>query len=173
MLGVSQSAVSSWETGRDIPNRRLSGRLADIMSPCAEDRFNLDKFTLSVQGSVRGSFDLDGVKLVMASRGLMRAWPEFSRLLEVRLIDRLVGEARELLHDEDFVRLVRRGEVALVSAVSDQHVELELDSSFRHRWIALFRNYGQRMLVDMTYEPCDASCAKGIESVTHYDTLVS
>lgn len=171
MLGVSQSAVSSWETGRDVPNRRLVGRMLDIMSPCATDRLELDRMTLQKQGLVRASFDLDGVRLVMASRGLAEAWPDFSRLTDMRLVDRLVGEARELLHDDDFVRLVRRGEVALISAVSDRHVELPMDSSFRHRWTAVFRSYGTRMLVDMTYEPCEQDHPKGIETVTHYDAL--
>lgn len=173
MLGVSQSAVSSWETGRDIPSQRLVGRMIDIMSPCAADRLNLDRMTLEAQGSVRASFDLDGVKLVMASKGLTAAWPEFSRLTDVRLMERLVGEARHLLHDDDFVRSVRRGEVALISAVSDQHVKLQVDSPFRHRWMAVFRSYGPRMLIDMTYEPCDQTCPNGIETLVHYDALVS
>ena len=171
MLGVTQSAISAWETGRDIPGRRLAGRILDIMSPSAAERFQLDRLAMASQGAVRASFDLDGVKLVMASRGLTAAWPGFSRSQDVRLIERLVDEASHFLHDESFMRSVRRGEVALITAVSDRHVRMDVDDSFRHRWIAVFRSYGQRMLVDMTYEACDPAAARGVESVTHYDAI--
>lgn len=173
MLGVSQAAVSHWETGRDIPHRRLTGRILDIMAGTAEERLSVDRIALKGQTSVRASFDLDGVRLVMASKGLEQAWPQFSQLHNVRLINHLVDEASTFLHDDDFVRSVRRGEVAIVSAVSDQHIGLELDSRFRHRWIAVFRNYGHRMLVDMTYEPCDPGTLKGVESLTHYDEVAT
>jgi transcriptional regulator with XRE-family HTH domain len=173
MLGVSQSAVSSWETGRDEPGRRVTGRLIDIMSPTGRDRLQLDNLALSTQGAVRASFDLDGVKLIMASRGLTAAWPDFAKLTHSRLIERLVDEASLMLHDDDFVRSVRRGEVALVAGVSDRHVDLEMDKPFRHRWVAVFRTYGQKMFIDMTYEGCEASLSRCVEGITHYDSLGS
>lgn len=173
MLGVSQSAVSAWETGRDTPGRRIVGRLLDMMSPAAADRFRLDKAVLCHQSAVRAAFDLDGVRLVMASRGMMAAWPQFSTLGGVRLADRLVDEAATLIHDDAFVRSLRRGEVAMVSAVSERHVALEMDARFTHRWVAVFRSYGQKMLVDMTYEPCAASQPLGVEQVTHFDSLTA
>lgn len=173
MLGVSQAAVSYWENGRDIPHRRLVGRILDIMSGTADERLHVDRIALQSQTSVRASFDLDGVRLVMASAGLAQAWPEFSQLTNVRLIERLVDEASEFLHDDDFVRSVRRGEVAIVSAVSDQHVKLDVDSRFLHRWVAVFRSYGPKMLVDMTYEPCAPTIRKGVETVTHYDSVLA
>lgn len=173
MLGVSQSAVSSWETGRDEPSRRLMGRILDIMSPTARDRLQLDNLALSTQGAVRASFDLDGIKLVTASRGLTAAWPDFAKLTQSRLVERLVDEAGTMLHDDDFVRSIRRGEIALVAGVSDRHIDLNMDQRFRHRWVAVFRTYGQKMLIDMTYEGCGPSTKKGVEGVTHYDSLNS
>lgn len=171
MLGVSQAAVSHWENGRDIPHRRLMGRILDIMSGTSDERLYVDRIALKSQTSVRASFDLDGVKLVMASAGLQQAWPQFAQLTNVRLIDHLVDEASEFLHDNDFVRSVRRGEVAIVSAVSDQHIDLDVDSRFLHRWIAVFRSYGPRVLIDMTYEPCGAHEQKGVVCRTDYDSI--
>lgn len=171
MLGVTQSAVSSWETGRDEPCRRITGRLIDIMSPTGRDRLQLDNLALSTQGAVRASFDLDGAKLVMASRGLIAAWPDFAKMTNVRLVERLVDEASLMLHDDDFVRCVRRGEIALVAGVSDRHVDLDVDKRFKHTWVAVFRTYGRKMCIDMTYEGCEASMSKGVGSVTHYDSL--
>lgn len=171
MLGVSQAAVSHWENGRDVPHRRLVGRILDIMAETGGERIHVDRIALQCQTSVRASFDLDGVKLVMASAGLEQAWPEFSQLTNRRLIDRLVDEASEFLHDDDFVRSVRRGEVAIVSAISDQHVDFDVDRRFLHRWIAVFRSYGHKMLIDMTYEPCNTRELKGVASRTYFDSI--
>ena len=171
ILGVSQAAVSHWENGRDIPHRRLMGRILDLMAGIAEDRIYVDRIAMADQTSVRAAFDLDGVKLVMASRGLTETWPQFSKLTDIRLVDHLVDEASQFLHDDEFVRTVRRGEVAMASAVSDQHVALDVDSRFKHRWVAVFRSYGSKVLVDMTYEVCDPTARKGIQHVAHYDCL--
>lgn len=171
LLGVSQSAVSHWENGHDRPQRRLVGRLVDMMTATADERLLVDGLAIQQQGAMRASFDLDGVKLLLASNGLTAAWPDFSRLVGVKLVERLVGEASHFLHDDDFVRSVRRGEVALISAVSDKHVHLDVDTAFRHRWIAVFRSYGARIVVDMTYEACDPLADTGVQSVTHYDDI--
>lgn len=173
MLGVSQVAISHWETGKDVPNSRIFARLVDIMSSAAEDRYRLDRLTVLAQAAIRASFDIDGVKLVTASQGLMKAWPSFSKLQDVRLIENLVDEASLFLHDDEFIRLVRQGEVAMISAVSDRHVQLDVDDRFRHRWMAVFRSYGPRMLIDMTYEICDATATKGVENVFYYDDLAA
>lgn len=172
-LGVSQAAVSNWETGRDAPSPRIAGRLADIMSPTAEDRYRLDRLAMTSQRAIRAAFDLDGVRLKMASRGLVQAWPAFSQLQDKRLIEHLVDEASFFLHDDSFTRLVRQGEVALISAVSDRHVQLNVDDRFRHRWTAVFRSYGPQVLVDMTYETCATNADTGIESVVYYDDLAA
>lgn len=171
VLGVSQSAVSHWENGRDIPHRRLVGRLVDIMTATADERFRVDSLAIQQQGAIRASFELDGVKLLTASSGLMAAWPDFSKLMDVKLVERLVGEASQFMHDDAFLRSVRRGEVALISAVSDKHVQLDLDTAFRHKWIAVFRSYGTKMVVDMTYEACDPLAETGVQSVIRYDEI--
>lgn len=172
MLGVSQATISHWETGRDAPGRRIAGRMVDIMSPSAAERLQCDRLVMSMQGGIRAAFDLDGVRLMMASRGLTEVWPRFSRLSGTRLADHLVDEAARLMHDHAFVRTVRRGEIAMVSAISDRHVTLDLDRGFRHRWIAVFRTYGQKMLVNMSYESCDQASPPGVERVIDFDTLV-
>ncbi len=171
ILGVSQSAVSQWENGRDIPHRRLVGRIVDMMTATHDARLSVDNLAIRQQSAIRASFDLDGVKLVTASKGLIAAWPEFAKLVDMRLADRLVGEASHFMHDSEFVRSARRGDVAMISAVSDRHVRMDGDSAFRHRWIAVFRSYGTRMLVDMTYEVCDPLSETGVQNVTYFDSI--
>ena len=173
ILGVSQSAVSQWENGHDIPHHRLIGRIVDMMTGTYNDRLAVDNLAIQQQTAIRASFDLDGIKLVTASQGLIAAWPDFSKLVDMRLADRLVGESSHFMQDDNFVRSARRGDVAMISAVSDKHIQMELDSAFRHRWIAVFRSYGARMLVDMTYEPCDPNAEIGVQNVTYFDTIAA
>ena len=109
ILGVSQSAVSQWENGRDIPHRRLVGRIVDMMTATHDARLSVDNLAIRQQSAIRASFDLDGVKLVTASKGLIAAWPQFAKLVDMRLADRLVGEASHFMHDHEFVRSARRG----------------------------------------------------------------
>ncbi len=171
ILGVSQSAVSHWENGHDIPHRRLVGRIVDMMAASSDDRLWQDHLVIRQQNAVQASFDLDGVKLLMASKGLTSSWPEFSKLIDMRLADLLVGESSKLVHDEDFVRSAQRGDVAMISGISDQHVMMDVDSTFRHRWIAVFRSYGARMVVDMTYEVCDPLSQTGVQNVTYFGDI--
>lgn len=173
MLGVSQATISNWETGKDVPGKRLMLRLVDAMSASAPQRFEADRIAIANARTPRAAFDLDGVRLVVASKGMHEAWPSFSKLTNTRLIERLVDEASLFLHDNDFVKSARRGEVAIVTAVSKRHVELDVDSEFLHRWSAVFRSYGAGMHVDMTYDLCAPSDRQGVESVLFYDDLVS
>lgn len=172
-LGVTQTAVSNWETGKDRPGKRLLLRLIDAMSASSQQRLEIDRLALQTSPAVRASFDLDGVRLIAASRGLRAAWPTFADLRNKRLSDHLVEEASLFLHDADFVKSAKRGEVAVITAVSTRHVDLDLDSSFPHRWTAVFRAYGTAMHVDMTYEPCAAETKKGVELAVMFDDLMS
>lgn len=172
-LGVTQTVISNWETGKDRPGRRLMLRLVDAMSATASQRLELDRLAMQSSPAVRASFDLDGVRLVTASKGLRAAWPTFATLGSRRLSDHLVDEARLFLHDTDFLKSARRGDVAVITAVSDRHVDLNMDNGFLHRWTAVFRAYGTAMHIDMTYEPCAPDARKGVEQAVMFDDLLS
>lgn len=173
MLGVTQTLVSNWETGKAAPGKRLRLRLLDIMSPAGAHRVDADRLALEKAPNPRASLGLDGVRLVCASRGMHALWPTFSSLTNTRLIERLVDEASLFLHDEDFVKAVRRGEVAMVSAVSRRHVAIDVDQDCLHHWLAVFRGHGTSMHVEMTYEPCDAIAQTGIRDVVFFDDLAA
>lgn len=173
MLGVTQTLVSNWETGKAAPGKRLRLRLLDIMSLAGAHRVDADRLALEKAPNPRASLDLDGVRLVCASRGMHALWPTFSSLTNTRLIERLVDEASLFLHDEDFVKAVRRGEVAMVSAVSRRHVAIDVDHDCLHHWLAVFRGHGTSMHVEMTYEPCDAVAKTGIRDVVFFDDLAA
>lgn len=173
MLGVSQTVISNWETGKDSPSKRLMLRLIDAMSAAAGPRVEIDQMAIRTSPTVRASFDLDGVRLVTASQGLRAAWPTFAKVGNPRLSDHLVDEASLFLHDADFLKSARRGEVAVITAVSDRHIDLQMDTPFLHRWTAVFRAYGTALHIDMTYEPCAPDAKKGVEQAVMFDDLAS
>ena len=173
LLGVTQPAISRWEAGLDMPSQALQIRLRDMMCPSARARLKIEDFVLRKKSALEAIFDLDGVKLLATSQGLQRAWPQFCALPEMRLFDHLIGEAATLLHDEDILRDIKRGEIAVVSAVSDGHVSLPLDTSFRHSWHATFRSFGPRMVVHMVYEPCAPDATTGIGSFVRLEDVLA
>jgi len=173
LLGVTQPAISRWEAGLDMPSTALQVRLRDMMCPSGAARRKIDDYVLRQKSALEALFDLDGVKLLATSQGMQRAWPRFSALPDMRLIDHLIGEAASLLHHDDFVREIKRGEVAVISAVSDGHISLPLDRNFRHRWHATFRSYGTRMVVKMGYEPCAADAPMGVEKIVRLQELLA
>jgi len=173
ILGVSQGTVSRWETGKDVPSKRISLRLLDAMSASWNDRFALDRVAVSASKTVSASFDLDGVRLMMISQGLTATWPTFAGKLNSRLIDHLVDESGQFMQDDSFLKSVRRGEVAMVSAISDRHVSLDMDAGFLHQWTAVFRSYGTKVMVEMTYEKCETTAKKGIERVLYFDEIAN
>ena len=69
-LGVTQATVSNWETGKDRPSKRLMLRLIDAMTASAHQRRDIDQMAMLNSPAVRASFDLDGVRLVTASKGM-------------------------------------------------------------------------------------------------------
>jgi transcriptional regulator with XRE-family HTH domain len=173
LFGVSQGTVSRWETGKDVPSKRISLRLLDAMSASWKDRFALDRAAMSASKTVRASFDLDGVRLLMISQGLIAAWPTFAGKLNSRLIDHLVDESRQLMQDDSLLKSIRRGEVAMVSAISDRHVSLDMDAGFLHQWTAVFRSYGTKVMVEMTYEKCETTAKKGVGRVLYFDEIAN
>ena len=75
LLGVTQAAVSRWETGVDVPSRALMLRLRDMMCTSGDARLKVDSFAISQLGSLQASYDLDGVRLISNSQGMQNLWP--------------------------------------------------------------------------------------------------
>ncbi len=170
-IGVTQSAVSRWERGLDEPSPEMSRRLRDLMAQTERDELAIERAFLGRQASMRAFFDLDGIRLLGLSAGLMAHWPHMTRLLDRRLAEHLVGDVGRLFADAAFTAEVRNGDVILISGVADQHLRFENRNAFRHRWHARIRSYGQRMISDMHYEACAPDAPMGLESILRLEDI--
>lgn len=167
-LGVSQQAVSAWERGDYLPSQAILGRLRTMMS--SADPLKLDKIFLRNQSSIRSLIDTDGARLIEVSRGFEDLWNEFSVLKGKFLEEFLINEIL-LLTNHDFRLPILRGDIALISGVSERHLDIDMGPAFLHRWHICFRRYGHRVIAEMVFELADAGLAKGIEGIVRVDEL--
>lgn len=171
-LGVTQGAISRWESGHDAPGPATLKRLQDAMTGAMRDDLAIERMAMLGQSSIRAIYDVDGIRLRALSAGFSALWPNFSQLEGVSFADNLVGESAELVHTPDFMRSLKRRDIAFVSGVSDMHVDFMEDAYLRHRWHMVCRAVGPRTYVEMLYEPCDPATPTGVEKLATVDDVV-
>lgn len=169
MLGVSQTAISFWESGRDVPNPAQVAQIAALMTKTGRDEVAIERAFVARQSAVRALFDLDGIRLLASSQGFRSLWPLNADLEGRRLGDHLVNEARTLAFDDDLRHAIHEGTLGLASGISLRQTDLDLDRTLLHRWHICFRRAGHRRLIDIVYEPCDADLAPGITDLVYLD----
>ena len=104
------------------------------------------------------------------SAGFANVWSDFLPQKGRALEDRLINEAQAVANNE--IRLqISAGHVALISGVSERHVDLDLGVAFLHRWQICFRRYGSRVIAEMVYEPAAPGEATGINMILRTDEL--
>ena len=169
---MTQSAISRWESGQDAPGPATLKRLQDAMTGAMRDDLAIERMALLGQSSIRAIYDVDGIRLRAISGGFSALWPKFSLLEGVSLADNVVGESAQLVNSPDFMRALKRRDIAFVRGVSDMHVDFLEDSYLRHRWHMVCRAVGPRTYVEMLYEPCDPTTPTGVEKLATVDDVV-
>lgn len=172
-LGVSQAAVSRWENGLDLPPVAILHRLQKFIAQGVRDELAIERRFLQRRTSVEAVFDFDGIRLLATSGGMNQLWPQFSGLVGRAFEARMIGESRLAIDDASLRKSVVRGDVALIVGVSTRHVDLDVDSAIKHRWISRFRMDGQRVLTSMVYEPCEQDTVCGVQEVVRLDDFSS
>lgn len=171
-LGVTQPAVSRWESGTDKPSPLIMDRLKAFMAPI-DLSLRLDMRLIERQAAMRAIFDCDRFQLLAASSGMRQAWPQLCSLIDYSFADDLINELAPLVSDHALNAQLLGGEIVLISGVSDRHLTLEVDEAFRHRWHICFKRSGTRLLADMTYEPCPSDLPIGITDIVTLDALMT
>lgn len=167
-LNVAQSAISRWETGKDHPNPATLRRLAAMMAWNKPDAM-LEQAYIERQAGTVALFDLSGVRLLAASAGLKRLWPEFCAATGTSFSEYLVDESRYITTDKSISRFISQGRQIVASGISLRHITIDYDKPVLHRWHARIRPTHERILIDMTYEPCEKNAAIGVEEVLGVD----
>lgn len=129
MLGVSQAAVSCWETGRETPSAELMKRIHDMISQQEVDEVLLERVFTERQPGIMALYDLDGVRFLAASRGYRALWPGMSLLTGMSMASHLINESGLLLANQALRRDVDSGQLALISGVSDRHTDIIVDTA--------------------------------------------
>ncbi len=171
MLGVSQAAVSFWESGRDVPSTDSMKRIQALMAKSVRDELLLEQLFVQRQAGVRALFDFDGMHLLVASRGFQALWPEVGTMEGRHMADRLINEASTLVFDTDLRHAILTGNLGLASGFSERMTDLEVDSVVPHRWHMCFRHHGHRTIIDVVYEPCAAEAEPGITDLVYLDSI--
>lgn len=171
MLGVSQTAVSIWENGHELPSAERLARLESLMAHTARDEVAVERLFVERQQGVRALFDLDGIRVLAVSRGFRALWPQTGELMGSFLIDYLVNEARRLASDQKYAQAILSGELVLASGYSDRMTDLDIDEMVPHRWHMCFRRYGARTIADVVYEPGEGEHGPGIDDLVYLDDL--
>lgn len=171
MLGVSQAAVSYWETGRDRPSPDLMKRIDDLISRKDLGEVVLERVFTQRQAAVMALFDFEGIRLMAASRGYLALWPGMSLLQGKPMVDHLVNESGMLLSNEALRRDIASGKLALISGVSDRHIDIAVDAAVRHEWHICFRRFGHKTLMSISYAPCGETVPVGVTEITYFDDL--
>lgn len=168
MLAVSAATVGRWETGRTLPKKALASRLLEIMRFDAAEDLALTKYLIRQSRSFSALFDFADVRLLCASQGLREVWPNFCSMTDLPFLALLTDDAKWLMSDPDFLRNVRQGEILGISGIADRHISVETDPPFRHKWLALFRAYGPRIVAELSYEPCDETEKPGLRDLIRF-----
>jgi transcriptional regulator with XRE-family HTH domain len=171
MLGVSQSSVSRWERGLDQPSAVLAARLRSLVFKEAVSEIAVQQAITERLPGFAALVDLDGMRLLATTRAFKAVWSEAVKAEGERFAEHLTELSRELFNDEEFLQSVKRREIALVTGVSNRHVEGFGDNAFRHHWSATYRNIGTRHFVEMVFEPCEPGAELGLRHVLRVDEI--
>lgn len=166
ILGVSQQTVSRWERGIDLPKAGFFDLIKSRMSK--SDAFTIDSQLVEKQLGVRALFDFDGMQILHTSSGFKNCWPNLAEMKNKYMQDILIGGISNIYADSNLVKAVYRKELIAASGVALKQLDLNCDPDFNHNWYVRFRNYGSRIIGDITIE-----AAKDAQQATHQFYILS
>ncbi len=170
-MGVSQTTISIWENGHDLPSAERLGQLESLMAQTVSSELAVERLFIERQGGVRALFDVDGTRLLAVSEGYRALWPQTAALQGSFFVEYLVNEALQITTDPALAQAILSGELVLASGYSLRMTNLELDAMAPHRWHACFRRYGARIIVDVVSEVGTPPREPGIDDIVYLDEI--
>lgn len=173
MLGVSHAAISKWENGQSKPSKVMALRLAELMSGVQQGRLTAEmRFTepqLQVKALTRGT----SMELLTFSAGFKSLWPEMVDFKGKALAPVMINEAQLYLQDSDLLKDSIKGELLMLSGVSNRFLAVggDVPQSFRFRWHAIARRIDDELVHEVVFETCDHGSPTGIERLLRRSDL--
>lgn len=169
-LGVTQAAVSRWESGIDSPSKIMRGRIKDLIMGCAADEARLELMMLRMQVGFRSLVEADGLRFMGMSPKLCRTWPDFEARTGQFLEHYCVNEAAELFGNATIRQEMMSGQIAFICGISDRHLSVEEGEPFRHHWTARFYRSGTKRYIELAMEPAAPDEQVGINEIIRADS---
>jgi transcriptional regulator with XRE-family HTH domain len=167
MLGVSRVAVSKWESGQCRPSKTTALRLADVMGGLHVGAVAREIAMLAPLGQVKALVRGRSLRLSGLSAGFRALWPETGALLGKETRPFLINEAAAYAGSSNFLSDALRGDVLMVTAVSNRLMDAgeDVPVTDRIRWHAIARKIEGELFHEIIYEPCAAATPTGFEAV--------
>lgn len=169
-LGVTQQAVSYWENSKDIPSAKTLAQLRSLM--VTPDPLDVERAFIRNQSTVRALVDVDGIRLVGYSKGYAAVWDDFLQVLGKPVEDKVINELQTFAGSWSLKHQIVKNELVMMTGISMRHLDIDLGPAFKHRWHMCFRKHGERMFVDMLFEPCDQALGTGIDLMLRPDEIL-
>lgn len=175
MVGVSHAAVSQWENGHARPSQKMALRLADVVAGAREGRLAAEIAFLAPQRQIKALTRGVNLELVGVSAGYKEFWPDMAHFIGQDMRPHLMNEALLYAEDSAYLREAVRGEVLMLTCVSNRLLEIggEVPQSFRFRWHAMVRRIDGELVHEIVFEPCDDATPNGFERVLRRSDIQS
>lgn len=171
LLGVSQATVSRWENGLDEPTAAVYAKLRSLVDEQSHLKLRIEARVIERQPGVRALVDWDGMTLLATTPTYKLIWPEIVAAEGQRLADYLVDQSRDLFHDDAMAQAVRREEIAMITGVSDRHLNGFNNLTFRHYWTVAHKKIGTRHLAEISFEACEPDAELGLRHILRVDEI--
>jgi hypothetical protein len=150
-------------------------RLADVMPGLHEGRlaaeigFNAPLQQIKVL--TRGK----NLQLVGISAGYKAAWPKMMDFLRQDMRPLLMNEAHHYAEGSDYLKEADRGDVLMLSGVSNRLLAIgdDVPESLRFRWHTIIRRIDGELIHEMIFEHCGDGTRTGFERVLRRDDISS
>lgn len=172
LLGVSQSAISHWEAGRDLPCPTAHAKLLDLMSAkTTSSVLSPDISIVTRQLGLRTFGSVDGIRLLAVSRAMRQIWPESDIHIGKNLAEYAINQLADIYFNGSLMSSIRSGDVALISGVSERDFVLPECIPHLCRWTYAFKKHGSDVFAELAIEPCESTEFPGIKDILFIDDL--
>jgi transcriptional regulator with XRE-family HTH domain len=173
MLGVSHVAVSKWENGHSQPSKVMAMRLHSVMNAAHQGRLAAEIAFTAPQQQMKVLTRGRHMQLVGISSGFLSAYPEFDGFRGLEMRPFMMNEAEHYCERSDLLKDACRGDILMLSGVSNRIVRAGSDvpAHFRLRWHTIVRHIDGEVIHEVIFEPCAIDTPTGFESVLRRDDI--